>query len=124
MGFQEFAQSLTISHLWFPKLIQRKLYSGYSVTLTTTHIIQIAETDSCRQHVTQDDAQSLPLAPNLPAVHGHSSMHHSLPKPKGLPCSSYQICYQVIFSPAFKILKVGVNYLPNLSAPPTEEDAH
>ena len=73
----------------FPKLIQKKLYSGYSVTLTTTHIIQIAETDSCRQHFTQDDSQRLTLVPYLPAVHEYPSMHHSLPKPKGLPCSSY-----------------------------------
>lgn len=46
-GFQELAQSLTIFQLWFPKPIQKNLYSEDSITLSTTHIIQISETDTC-----------------------------------------------------------------------------
>ena len=89
------------------------------MTLSTTHTIQIAETDSCRQHFTQDDPQRLPLAPNLPVVPGHSSIHPPCHNQNRFLALAIRFVIKSFLPPpsAFKILKEGVNYLPTLSAP-------
>ena len=115
MGFQEFAQSLKISHLWFPKPIQKNLYSGSSVTVYTPHHPD-RRNGQLQAALYTRWLQKTTFSADLPVVPGYSSIRHSLPHPKRLPCSSYQTCYH--FSPAFKILEVGVNYLPTLSVPP------